>query len=455
MDRGPQNFESYVDSHRRSENELEREKEHEQETNDDIPVNENEDDNEEVQEEEVIQEEVQSVHSSSSKEGEKSDLKDLLICLTSEMKDLKVQVGDIAKRQDQLDMNRQVAGATRRLANESNLDWRGQETVHECISMPNLMRVDHSSPAVQRECLRGSEECNVLPRQRPDRVPGLKPILDRDDISRYCPVPGIPEKILKGALSGEYFVIEHFLLNNIVEQDESSKPMELCAQADGKVMYKAKRRTRAVYSFGTWLEAWLNYSRTMINYHGISVSEKVLTYIKHIQEYDRKHAWKLVENLDVQNRINHGGRDIEFSKIDVMLLFSNFDKGEKGQQRYNFKCEHCKTNDHYATSCPLQTNTLNQPFQGNPGRQAGRSQRGSYQGATYNSSGYAGSYSNQRSGGRVLQDEPCDNWNDSRCYASSCRRLHICRSCGGNLPHSLCSRFGKCAGIPEQAAARD
>ena len=411
----------------------------------------------EVQEEsdhsEADEEEVQDDEESEKISGEA--LQDVLKGLSRQMSSLQLQVNDIAKRQEANGRSPgQAGGAISNNSRGQNMNWETQESDHECLSMPRLMRENHSSPAGNYVSQEGDR--NILPRAKPDRVPGLRPLRDREDLSRYCPVPGISEKTLKEALSGEYILVESFLINNLADIEEASKPMELCAQSDGKVVYKSRKRTRSVYNFGTWLEAWINYARTMINYHGVAVSEHMLGYVKVIQDYDRRHPWKVVENVDVQNRMRHGGWDIEFAKMDVMMLFSSFDRASESHNRDRIpgRCDLCRSTEHYAYNCPLQ-NSLNQPFQGNPGRQAGRGTRGQSYSSSYagsgNSRGFAG---NQRESTRFISDEICDNWNDSRCYASSCRRSHICRGCGGGIPHSICIRFGKCAGVQQTTQAR-
>ena len=408
----------------------------------------------EVEEESRLVEEEEEVQSDEEKSGLNSDaLKEVLKGLSRQMDSLQTQVNDLAKKQEATGRSPEHSGgATTNTSRAQDRNWEGHSSEHECLSMPRLMRENHSSPAGNY----GSQEVDriVLPRAKPDRVPGLRPLREREDLSRYCPVPGISEKTLKDALSGEYILIESFLMNHLADFDEANKPMELCAQSDGRVVYKSKRRTRSVYNFGTWLEAWINYSRTMINYHGVAVSENMLSYIKHIQDYDRRHPWKVVENVDVQNRMSHSGWDIEFSKIDIMMLFSSFDRASEMPNRVPGKCDICRSTEHYANNCPLQ-NSLNQPFPGNPSRQAGRGTRGQ----TYSSSyaGYSstrGAGNNQREYSRVMREEICENWNDTRCYSSSCRRWHLCRGCGGDLPHSICSRVSKCAGMVEKAQTR-
>ena len=180
------------------------------------------------QEEDIVQEEDEP-ELEVIEEDEQEQLKDVLKGLATQMKELKVQVGEIAKKQEGIDRSRQVNNETNNNGDDSNLNWRGHKPVHECLTMPQLMRENHSSPAVGAVgggYLRPAPSCNLLPRDRPYRVPGLRPVLDREDLSRYCPVPGIPEKVLKGALSGEYFLIESFLQNSVIEPDDS-KPMEL------------------------------------------------------------------------------------------------------------------------------------------------------------------------------------------------------------------------------------
>ena len=183
------------------------------------------------------------------------------------------------------------------------------------------------------------------------------------------------------------------------------------------------------------------------NYHGVGFSENMLSYMKHIQDYDRRHPRKVVENVNIQNKMSHSGWDIEFSKLDVMMLFSSFNSASESNTRVPGKCDIRRSAEHYANNCPLQ-NSLNQLFPGNPGRQAGRSTRGQYFSSCYTDyNSTRGSTGNQREYGIFICEEICDNWNDARCYSSSCRRSHSCRGCGGDIPHSICSKFGKCVGM--------
>ena len=364
------------------------------------------------------------------------ELKDVIKGLAKQVSNLQVQVNELNKKQEVVQRTpARVYNNTSNTNNTEGMNWDGAGIEQECLSMPRLMRQNHSSPADIRNDRDERVYENGLPGDRPERVPGLRPVGERGDLARYCPVPGISENALKDALSGKFVQLETFLIDYNSDASDVNKPMELSAQPDGRVMYKPKRRKRAVYNFSTWLEAWMNYSRTMINYHGIAVSENMLKYVKHIQDYDRKHPWRLVDTVDVQNRIDHGGRDIEFSRIDVMLLFSNFDRGSNSNQSGSWN----------------SSNQASQPFQGNPGRQAGSGTRGGSYAGSYDSSSGSNAASRGGQKDRFISDEPCDNWNDSRCYTSSCRRSHTCRGCGGNLPFSLCVRFARCSGRAEQA----
>ena len=413
---------------------------------------------EEAEEEVQTVEEEQEQDPQEEEEDVQESLKDILKELHKEVGELRVQVKDIAQRQEGMErsdkQNRAPINSTR---DASDINWRANEHDHECMSMPRLMRVAQSSPADREDDADRQYGRDGGQSARPARVPGLRPVIAGDDLGRYCPVLGVPEKTLKAALTGEYVLVESFLFNNNSNVDDDSKPRELLAQPDGTVMYKSRRRSRAVYNFDSWLEAYLNYTRTMINFHGVSVSEKLLSYVRHIQDYNRKHAWKLVDNVDVENRMSHSGKDIDFSDINVMLLFSSFDRGAA---RVPGKCDVCRGTDHYAATCPQVGGGGNQPFHANPGQQAGRGQRGSYQGGSYAGSNQGGSNygrgynSSTRGGERFITNEICDNWNDSRCYSSSCRRSHICRGCGGDYPYSICVRVSRCAGVQDKAQPR-
>ena len=44
-----------------------------------------------------------------------------------------------------------------------------------------------------------------------------------------------------------------------------------------------------------------------------------------------------------------------------------------------------------------------------------------------------------------IRADPCINYNKNQCYLEHCRKAHVCKNCGGNMPYSDCKWYGQCA----------
>ena len=214
---GPSHHGSYIENReeeirRRVEMEEKEKQTREEEANGGDGEHEEDGQQEEAEEDVQVVEEEQEPDQQEEEESVQESLKGLLKELHKEVGELRVQVKDIAVRQESIERSdKQARAPINSTRDASDMNWRTNEHEHECMSMPRLMRVAQSSPAEQEDYERGQYGRDRGQGARPVRVPGLRPVIAGDDLSRYCPVLGVPEKTLKAALTGEYVLIESLI----------------------------------------------------------------------------------------------------------------------------------------------------------------------------------------------------------------------------------------------------
>ena len=263
---------------------------------------------------------------------------------------------------------------------------------------------------------------NPFPRP-PRRVPGLRTV--PGDISglELPYIEGLPDRVLRQALEGQYIQIDLFLENPTYDI-ESDSALEVVTGEEGLMTCRQKRPRRGVYNVISWLEAYENYMRVMVNYHGVTLFNNMSAYKTTIVEYDRMYLWKAVQRFDMKHRGRLGGKSIDFQSIDILLcnriLNSSVLKLEAT------RCTICGAYEHIYASCP---------FRDTPGTQS-------------RSVGHRNNIQPARP-----TNERCFNWNANRCHDAQCWRLHICRGCGGNMPYKQCCEDGPCAGNTNRAGS--
>ncbi len=98
-------------------------------------------------------------------------------------------------------------------------------------------------------------------------VPGLRSTVGLTEYSSVHTIPGIPDKTIRQGHQGEYVCLDEFLLNYTVNNTEV-QDIQSYVDSSGNVAYGNKRQKRRVNSFNTWLEAWHNYDRLLLYFHG-------------------------------------------------------------------------------------------------------------------------------------------------------------------------------------------
>lgn len=256
--------------------------------------------------------------------------------------------------------------------------------------------------------------------------PGI-PVGLRDDVASIgdlrsiAPIEGIPESTIKSALNGEFVYLDHFLLNVTVSQ-ETLGELQQYVDADGQVSYKPRRSKRRISNLQSWLEAWSNYEKLMISYHGIQLYDTMWKYRNFITECDRKYNWPAVAVYDIRHRADMSRKSVDFSQADHDLMSQILDS--TAIKANAPRCFRCKSFLHTVNECPFPQVAPKAPQTKNK---------------------RAENTSNQNSA-------ICRNFNSLRCVLTSCPRRHECRSCHGDLPYDLCIKSGPCSGgqVPTQ-----
>ncbi len=81
-------------------------------------------------------------------------------------------------------------------------------------------------------------------------------------------LPDIPDKTIRQGLQGENVGLDDFLQNYTVNNAEV-QDIQSYVDSSGNVAYRSKRQKGRVNSFNTWLEAWHNYERLLLSFHGV------------------------------------------------------------------------------------------------------------------------------------------------------------------------------------------
>ena len=125
--------------------------------------------------------------------------------------------------------------------------------------------------------------------------------------------------MLDQPLKGKYLTLDTFLFNLVVNA-EVNHSGETSGEADG--VAKPHRGKKLMYNYILWSEAWTNYMRLMVNYHGPRLFNVMTAYQMHILDLDRKYVWHAVHSFDVAHRRALSYRSIKFDDINVLTTNS-------------------------------------------------------------------------------------------------------------------------------------
>ena len=327
--------------------------------------------------------------------GEKEiDLKGAVLNLTKQMMTLTQQVAYMQERQDKYESD----PARGRFDSPE----RGRIATQEGPPSNGHIRCNNTAMDADPRHTRESTVPLYQLSSRIGPVPGLRRIPEDLDTRLLCTVPGVPERTIKMALNGEFIFLEHFLGFVGPETDGC---FELVTDAEGNVEARQKRPKKQINNIATWLEAWQTYESLMVNFHGIGVYNKMSPYRIKVIEWDRAYVWGAVQSLDSKHRHKLNGKSVDFMDIDPVLITSNLN---------------------HASAKPRRTENKdkNGPFRGQPTSSGRRyTSLDKYDNYTY----------------------ICHQWNDNRCGFTNCKKWHICKGCGGEMPFIECEKSGKCA----------
>ena len=190
--------------------------------------------------------------------------------------------------------------------------------------------------------------------------------------------------------------------------------MNLTTDDEGGVSARPKRGRRLIYNYVSWSEAWTNYMRLMVNYHGLHMFNEMTAYQMHILDFDRRFLWKAVHSFDVEHRGNLSLKSVQFDKIDVLLANSYMNSTTVKPNAP--KCSKCGSYNHLGFACHFNGSSTNPPVA-----------------------------SRRRGYGVPIHEQICYPFQDDRCFDRWCRRRHCCKFCGGDLPAVLCNKQGPCS----------
>ena len=177
---------------------------------------------------------------------------------------------------------------------------------------------------------------------------GLRPIEGVLNMNELYVVAGACERNVKQALRGEYVTLDTFL-SNLVVNAEVDHAGETSGEADGT---KPRRGKKLIYNYISWSEAWTNYMRLMVNYHGPQLFNVMTAYQMHILDFDRKYVWRAVHSFDVAHRGALSYRSVKFDDINV--LTANTYMNSTTIKPNAPKCSKCGSYDHLIFACPFR-----------------------------------------------------------------------------------------------------
>ncbi len=103
----------------------------------------------------------------------------------------------------------------------------------------------------------------------------------------------------------------NYTVNNTEVQDIQSD-----VDSSGNVAYMNKRQKRRVNSFNTWLEAWHNYERFLLSFHGFHLYDAYRKYKLLMLSLDKTYTWSSLAILDMRHRLSLSSHSLQIDTID-------------------------------------------------------------------------------------------------------------------------------------------
>ena len=210
-----------------------------------------------------------------------------------------------------------------------------------------------------------------------------------------------------------YIDIQELLPVSSFVIDESTDLTPVLDPVTGVVSYRYKRPQRKINNYLSWLEAYFQYEKIMVQAHGLTAYFAMADYKACIQEFERKFHWPSVYNFDCRHRQSLSGMSINFAMMDPTMVASLLDSSTVKVQA---RCHRCKSAAHPPGECPQAP-----PSNGGGGARHRSSSRGK------------------------SSTELCNNFNTSSCTYVGCKRAHRYIGCKGELPYKYCHIKGPCA----------
>jgi hypothetical protein len=176
----------------------------------------------------------------------------------------------------------------------------------------------------------------------------------------------------------------------------------------GRIVFTPRKNKRCVDSFLSWLTAWNGYESLVVTAKPHMYAE--LTKYRHfIQMCANKFQWSAVYAYDCRLRASLAQSGCQTFAVDSDLYTAIFDI--TAVRRDGRACHRCKSRDHFVSDClfpasdKVETNA-----------QTSRNPQAP----------------------RHTKPDVCFNYNQGRCNFASCKRAHMCESCGCLEPMYRC-----------------
>ena len=228
-------------------------------------------------------------------------------------------------------------------------------------------------------------------------------------ISRTTLLPNgvrIMEKAATRAKNGEFVNMADFIA---ISESEIDTDLEPVLDSEGKLLFRSNKSNRSIDNLLQWMSAWNNYEFLMVTANPSRYGE-LAKYRNFIQKCAKKFMWYAVYAYDCRFRsqITQIGSS-RFGSVDTDLYTAVFDV--TAARKDTRACHRCKSHEHVVTDCPFPAPQAAEP---------------------------ASKKTDKRST-NAPEFEICNNFNSGRYRYPSCRRRHICYSCGGSEPAYRCT----------------
>ena len=215
----------------------------------------------------------------------------------------------------------------------------------------------------------------------------------------------LSEKTARNALSGEFINLAEFLPMGESTTDTDLEP--IVDNDAGNLTFRTIKSKRSIDTLSLWMTAWNNYEFLLVSADHSRYAD-MAKYRNFIQKCSQKFIWHAVYAYDCRFRSQLTNDVKRFGTVDTDIYTSLFDITVV--RKDGRACHRCKSRDHVVTDCPFPATT---------------------------------SAESKTSAARNFYDksiitEVCRNFNTGKCRYPSCRRKHVCQSCGGTEPEYRC-----------------